>query len=141
MYPQEGKAKMDYSFQVSTPPNTPKDKAIQTEMELTEGIITYVWMLHPRGCHGVAHATISDGLSQIWPTNKDADYAGNGVPIEFQAAYRLLPPAKLWLITWNTSTLFDHSIFVHIVVEPEEQALPYKALLDFIAVLKKLVGL
>ena len=132
---------MDYSFQVTTPPNTSKDDMVHTEMKITEGVITHVWMLHPRGCHGVAHATIDDGLSQIWPTNKDNDYAGNGEPIEFEENYLMKSPAKLWLNTWNTSTLYPHTVYVHITVQTVEQAQTWKTMQDFISIIKKLIGL
>ena len=132
---------MDYSFQVTTPANTPKNEAVHTEMKITEGVVTHVWMLHPRGCNGVAHATIDDGLSQIWPTNKDSDYAGNGVPMEFDENYLVLSPAKFWLNTWNNSTLYEHGCFVRITVQSKEQAQAWQTLSNLVAILKKLLGL
>ena len=113
---------MDYWFSVSTPANTSKDKAIETPMQVTEGIVTHVWIKHPPGCHGVAHATISDGLSQIWPTNKDEDYHGDEFPMEFDEVYEVEKPAKFHLRTWNDSTLYAHKVDVRITILPKEVA-------------------
>ena len=131
---------MDYWFSVSTPANTKKEDAVETTMQVTEGIVTHVWIKHPPGCHGLAHATISDGLSQIWPTNKDEDYHGDEFPMEFDEAYEIMKPAKLHLLTWNDSTLYEHGVDVRITILPKEKANPWQTMSDFVAILKKLLG-
>jgi len=131
---------MDYWFSVTTPANTKKEDAVETTMQVTEGIVTHVWLKHPPGCHGLAHATISDGLSQIWPTNKDEDYHGDEFPMEFDEAYEIMKPAKLHLLTWNDSTLYEHGVDVRITILPKEKANPWQVMSDFVAILKKLLG-
>ena len=110
-------------------------------MQVTAGIVTHVWIKHPRGCHGVAHVTISDGLSQIWPTNKDEDYHGDEFPMEWDEHYEIQKPAKLYLSTWNDSTLHPHGVDVRITVQPKEVATPMQPVKDFVNVLKKLIGI
>ena len=132
---------MDYWFSVTTPANTKKEDAVETEMQVTEGIITHVWLKHPPGCHSLAHATISDGLSQIYPTNKDEDYHGDEFPMEFDDNYELLSPAKLFLHTWNDSTLYSHGVDVRITIQSKAIAQPWQTVSDLVSMLKKLMGI
>ena len=132
---------MDYWFSVTTPANTKKEDAVETEMQVTEGIITHVWLKHPPGCHGLAHATISDGLSQIYPTNKDEDYHGDEFPMEWDDYYELLSPAKLFLHTWNDSTLYSHGVDVRITIQPKAIAQPWQVVSDLVNMLRKLMGI
>ena len=132
---------MDYWFSVTTPANTKKEDAIETEMQVTEGIITHVWLKHPPGCHGLAHATISDGLSQIYPTNKDEDYHGDEFPMEWDDYYELLSPAKLFLHTWNDSTLYSHGVDVRITMQSKAIAQPWQVVSDLVNMLRKLMGI
>lgn len=113
---------MDYWFSVTTPANTSKSEAIKTEMKVTEGIVTHVWIVHPRGCHGVAHATISDGLHQLWPTNPGESYYGDHFPMEFDEYYEVRRPAKLYLHTWNLSESYPHAVLVRITILPKRVA-------------------
>jgi len=131
---------VDYWFSVTTPPNTSKENAIETAMHVTEGIITHVWIKHPPGCRGLVHATISDGLNQIYPTNKDESYHGDTFPMEFDDAYEVAKPAKLYLLTWNESVTYSHVVDVRITILPKEKANPLQVMSDFVAILKKLVG-
>ena len=132
---------MDYWFSVTTPANTTKENALETPMQVTEGIITHVWIKHPLGCRGQAHVTISDGLNQIYPTNKDADYHGDQFPMEFDDAYELTKPAKLHLLTWNDGVVNSHVVDVRITIQSKANANPLQVMTDFVAILKKLVGL
>lgn len=132
---------MDYWFSVTTPANTTKENAVETPMQVTEGIITHVWVKHPPGCHGIVHATISDGLNQIYPTNKDESYHGDTFPMEFDDSYELTKPAKLYLLTWNESVTHSHAVDVRITIQSKANANPLQVMTDFVAVLKKLVGL
>lgn len=108
---------MDYSFEVSTPANTSKDDALETKLTLSAGLITEVWLYHPVGCHGFAHAVIEQGLNQLYPTDPEGSYAGNGSPITFTDRVELSVPAKLTLRTWNLDDTYDHKVYVRITIE------------------------
>ena len=132
---------MDYWFSVTTPANTTKENAVETVAQVTAGIITHVWIKHPPGCFGLAHLNISDGLNQIYPTNKDEDYHGDEFPMEFDDAYEVAKPAKLYLLTWNDDTVYDHVVDVRITVQSKANANPLQVMTDFVAILKKLMGM
>jgi len=132
---------MDYWFDCVTPPNTPKEEAVETEMKVTEGIITHVWIMHPPGCHGVAHAKIFDGIHQLYPTNPAEDYRGSGFPMEFDDAYEVKEPSKLWLVTWNDSVSYPHAVYVRVTIQPKAYAMPWLIVKDLVDILKRLIGI
>jgi len=132
---------VDYWFEKTTPANTAKKDALKTTLKLSAGVITHVWLLHPRGCHGLAHAVITENGHQLWPTNPDGDYHGNGVPMEFDECHELKPPARLFLYTWNESVAYSHSVHVRITILPKWVAMPYLIVQDFIDIIKRLIGI
>jgi len=112
---------MDYWFDKTTPANTAKINALETELKLCSGVITRVWLFHPEGCHGLAHASIWIGGHQLYPAGPDNDYHGNAVPMEFEDQFELETPALLKLITWNEDETYEHRVYVRITItRPDE---------------------
>lgn len=107
---------MDFWFDVTTPANTLEKDAIITELKLTAGTIVTVWLLHPEGCQGLAHATISEGGHQAYPYPPGSSYHGNSVPMIFEDNYEVEAPATLTLKTWNLDDTYEHIIFVRITL-------------------------
>lgn len=115
---------MDYWFAVTTSANTVKADRIKTELKLTSGVITKVWMLHPEGCHGLAYASVWRGGHQLYPNNPENAYHGNDVPMIWEDNYKLDSPALLRLETWNLDDTYEHTVYVKItVLRPEEAPL------------------
>lgn len=132
---------MDYWFAVSTPANTAEADAIITELKLTTGVITKVWMLHPEGCHALAYASLWRGGHQLYPHNPDYAYNGNDVPMIWEDTYELLAPAILKLKTWNLDETYAHYVFLKItVLRPEELTLIKKQLEILEQIAQRLVG-
>lgn len=112
---------MDYWFDKTTPANTAKDDALETELQLCAGVITRVWLFHPEGCHGLAHASIWRGGHQLYPADPDNDYHGNAQPMEFEDQHEIGTPALLKLVTWNEDDTYEHRVYVRITVtRPED---------------------
>jgi len=132
---------MDFHFMVSTPKNTAKENAVSTKLKLTEGFIRRVWMWHPFGCRGYAYATVWEGGHQLYPHNAEEAYHGDGSPFDIEEDYYLEEPAELTLKTWNLSTLYSHNVFVRITVLRARADPLQQALIDLVAILKRLLGM
>lgn len=112
---------MDYWFDKTTLQNTAKESALEKELQLCAGVITHVWLYHPEGCHGLAHASIWIGGHQLYPAGPDDDYHGNAVPMDFEDQFKLEIPALLKLVTWNEDDTYPHRVYVRITVtRPDE---------------------
>ena len=130
---------MDYWFTKTTPANTAKASALELELKLTEGVITQVWMLHPEGCHGLAHAAIFEGGHQLYPNNPDEDYHGNDVPMILGDNYELKGPALLKLKTWNLDETYPHTVYIRISVLRGKIDVQTQALIDSLEGLRVLL--
>jgi len=130
---------MDYWFAVATPANTAQSDAIETELKLTSGVITRVWMVHPEGCHGLAYATLWRGGHQLYPSNPEEAYHGNDVPMVWDDDYNLKSPALLKLKTWNLDDTYEHSLYLRVtVMRPAVDAMQ-KAIVDLLTIIKSLL--
>jgi len=130
---------MDYSYAVSTPKSTAKADAVKTELELSVGTISRVFMQHPEGCQGLAYASIWEGGHQLWPTNPDETYHGNDVPFDFPEEYELKGPAKLTLKTWNLDDTYAHLVFVRVTILRGRIDAATQALIDALNIIKQLL--
>lgn len=132
---------MDFHFEKTTPANTAKKDFKRMKLKLSEGIIKQVWLFHPNGCAGLAHATINLGKHQLYPTNPEADYHGEGHPMIIPDNYELIAPAILSLHTWNDDDTYPHTVYIRITVIRERIEPWQQALIDLIAIMKELVGI
>lgn len=130
---------MDYSYAVATSKNTAKANAVSTALKLTAGIIKQVWMVHPEGCHGLAHAAIYLGGHQLYPHNRDESYHGNDVPMIFEDNFELESPAMLTLKTWNLDDTYDHTLYLRITVLRPIIDRATQALIDALNIIKQLL--
>lgn len=132
---------MDFWLEKETPANTAKADALETEYDLIPGTITEVWLFHPIGCAGLAYASIVEGIHQLYPSNPEGAYHGDGEPMHFNDNYNLKKPAKLKLVTWNLDDTYEHSVFVRITVLHREEDISVKRLDNLINTIKGFFGL
>jgi len=130
---------MDYWFAVATPANTAETDAIETELKLTSGVITQVWMMHPEGCHALAYASIWKEGHQLYPNNPEEAYHGNDVPMVWDDNYKVLAPALFKLKTWNLDETYEHTVYVRITVIREKVDPMQKAMIDLLTIIKTLL--
>jgi hypothetical protein len=130
---------MDYWFDVTTLANTAKVDAVVTDLKLTAGTITQVWMVHPEGCQGLAYAAIFEGGHQLYPHNPAEAYHGNDVPMILSDNYELKAPALLKLKTWNLDDTYDHTVYLRITVLRPKIDVATQGLLDALNIIKLLL--
>lgn len=132
---------MDFWFEQETAPNTTKADATETEIKLSAGTVKEVWILHPKGSVRLAYAKILEGIHQLYPANPEEAYHGNGEPFHFQDDTVLKKPALLKLVTWNLDDTYAHTVYVRITVILEKPDPFRNALIDMVAILKRMMGL
>jgi hypothetical protein len=130
---------MDYWFEKTTPAGTSEGNALALDLKLTEGIITQVWLFHPEGCQGLAHAAIYEGGHQRYPHNKESSYHGNDVPMIWADNYDLKAPALLKLKTWNDDVTYPHTVYVRITVLREGEDRTVTLLGEFMSIIQALL--
>jgi len=130
---------MDFWYAVATDHNTAKVAAVVTDLKLTAGTITQVWLVHPEGCQGLAYAAIFEGGHQLYPHNPEESYHGNDVPMILDDNYELKAPALLKLKTWNLDDTYDHTVYLRITVLRPKIDVATQALIDALNIIKQLL--
>jgi hypothetical protein len=110
---------MIFTAAIDTPANTTQSAPVVTEIPIVLGTITRVMILFPAGVSGLAHLKILWGLYQIFPSSPSADFTGDAVLIEWDENTAIdADPAQLTAITWNLDDTYDHTITLHVVMQP-----------------------
>lgn len=130
---------MDFKYVVTTPADTALADAVDTKLKLTAGVITKVKLLHPEGCHALAHASVWHGGHQRYPRNAPDDYHGNADPFETEDNFELHEPAELTLKTWNEDDTYEHRVFVHITVLRPRVDPFQQAMIDLLKIIRTLL--
>lgn len=131
---------MDFWFEKETPANTAKEDALKTVLKVTSGEIRQVWFYHPPGCAGLAYATIWEGGHQLYPTNPEAAYHGDGQPMSFPDNYKLPAEAQLKLKTWNVDDTYPHTVYVRLTVIRVKKDPMQQVLIDLVKIMKRMLG-
>lgn len=108
---------MFYTFEITTPVNTPATSKLCTILPLTQGIIHQVEFRFPPGPKALVHIQVNRAIHQLWPYNTGEDLATDDECIRFQEHYDMdQPPFQLEAYTWNESDRYPHLIIVRIGV-------------------------
>lgn len=108
---------MIYRFSIVTPANTLYSSKKRTVLKLTKGTIHQIDMRFPPGPQGVLHLQLARGRHQVWPTNPNGDFAGDGEIISGKEHREIRSaPSQLEAYTWNTSTQYEHEVVIRIWV-------------------------
>jgi len=106
---------MIYAFSFTVQKNTTQQNQQLKRLKLCYGIIHQIDIVFPIGCRGLVHCHIDDALHQIWPTNPDSTFSGDGEVISGKEFYELkVEPFELQLWAWNEDDTYDHTIIVRI---------------------------
>jgi len=131
-----------YTVDVEVPKNTPKTSPVKVEFEVEEDYITDIDGLIPPGHFCLAGIALFYGIKQLWP--KESGTWLKGDAMAFHSHPMLKMPERPTKLTWkayNEDDTYDHTFYLYVTAEDLELAKPFKVLVDFIAILKKLIGL
>ena len=132
----------DYNFTLTIPADTSPGAPAETELMLTKGVLASGQLHFPAGCHGLVHVVIADGRGQLYPANAGDTYHVDDAIIPLVGRYMLdTAPYKLFLRGWSPGTRYGHVIQLSLSVLPEEEVSPWRIVQDFVAIMKRLMGL
>jgi len=110
---------VDFTKYISTPKNTAETDAKITNIKLTRGRLVGGFLFFPSGPAGTLHFLARIGPQQLIPFNAGESYNLDDCVIPFHLEIDLsTPPYEINVVTWNTSTLYDHSLTVGFYLTP-----------------------
>jgi len=106
------------------------------------GIVHYVEVQIPRGCKDLARCTIWHQEKQVWPTNRDGYFSGDGAFIRFNEAYEVTRGNLHFKVKgWNLDERHNHTIKVRIGLLKKEELFPlwqtFKAIQLFLKLFRR----
>ena len=115
---------MLFTWDINIPKNTAFASPVVQDLYVAQGIITWVSVLFPPGCAGLAHATIHHYSKQIVPSVEGMDLSGDTFPIEWNEYYEMYAePYILKFTGWNLDDTYPHKITIRIAVLPRKAVL------------------
>ena len=110
---------MLFTFDINVLTTNTEANKVEQPLLLAHGIITFVSVLFPPGCHGLVHCAIFHHEHQIFPSREDEDLVGDGFPIEWGEYYEMYqPPHDLKARLWEVGCSYDHTVTIRIAVLP-----------------------
>jgi len=112
---------MLFTKDITVPKNTTAASPHTEILKIAHGIITWVSVLFPPGCHGMVYATISHHEHQIAPSTESMAMRGDEHPVEWNEYYESYQPAyELKVKLWSPGTAYDHTITVKVAILPRK---------------------
>ena len=103
--------------------HTITNKKVDT-IGIAHGIITWISVLYPTGCHGMVHTIISHHEHQIAPSTEGMSIIGDGIPVEWSEYYESYqPPYELKVEMWGVDCDYDHTVTVRVAILPRKAVL------------------
>lgn len=113
---------MDFVYKIDTPANTSADDPKITIARLTRGRLVGGFISFPSGPAGTLHFLAKIGVHQVFPFNVGQAYALDDCVAPMHFGIDLFePPYQIDIITWNTSTLYSHSLTFGLFLDPLEK--------------------
>lgn len=109
---------MIFSTTITVPSGTVKDSPEIKRLKIVKGIITQINILFPPGCAHEVCITFNRGLHQIYPTNPDGYFIGDGVNIAGEVFHHVkVAPFEVQIYGWSPSANYDHTIHVYLWIK------------------------
>jgi len=116
---------MFYETTLTIPAGTPENSPVETDLKLTQGVIHRVEVEFRSGCdHQVGIRMKREG-AQLYPTNPDGDFKGDGRSIMFDDHKSLdTSPYEVKIIGYAPNANYDHTVYIRIGVLPRDIITP-----------------
>ena len=93
-------------------------------LKIAHGIITFVSVLFPSGCHGMVHCAILHHEHQVFPSTEGMTLKGDRIPLEWAEYYESYqPPYELKVKLWGVECAYKHTITVRVAILPRKAIL------------------
>jgi len=132
-----------YTVELSIPPNTPEDNPVEKTLIIEGEVLERIHFLIPCGHQSLARLAIFYGIHQIFPAEPGTWLKGEDESFSMRIGWRLPEfKVKITLKGWNEDDTYQHTFYLRLeVVEKVEEARPWQVIIDFVAILKRLIGL
>lgn len=133
----------NYVAELAIPANTPEDKPVETSLQIKGAVLTQIHFSIPPGHCGLARLAVYYGIKQIFPTEAGTWLSGDDESFSLKLNWPL-PEREVTLALkgWNEDETYEHAFLCRFeVAEEVEEARPWRVISDFVAILKKLMGL
>lgn len=116
---------MIFAGSITIPAGTLKATPEIERLKVSRGVITQINILFPPGCGHEAYITFNRGLHQIYPTNPDGYFIGDGVNISGEVFhYVKADPLEVQIYGWSPNASYDHTIHVYLWIKKPWQLNP-----------------
>jgi len=107
----------DITVQADNTVDNPKEEILR----VAHGIVTWVSVHFPPGCHRLVHLVILHHEHQIVPSTENMDLASDTFPIEWNEYYESYqPPYELKIKVWTEDDTYPHTVAVRVAVLPRK---------------------
>jgi len=113
---------VDFVYKIDTPITASAADPKITVVKLTRGRLVGGFLYFPSGPAGTLHFLIRVGVHQLLPFNVGQSFAVDDCVIPIHCGIDLFePPFEINLVTWNTSTLYTHTLTVGLFLDPKKE--------------------
>jgi len=132
-----------YSTSLKVPANTPEDAPVEKTLEIEGAVLSTLHVQVPAGHKALARMAIFYGIKQIFPSEAGTWFRGDDIAPKFRLNWTLPEPkTTLTLKGWNEDDTYEHAFYLMLEVEERvEAARPWQVIVDFVAILKRLIGI
>ena len=100
------------------------DAPLVDTIPIAHGIITFVSVYFPSGCHGLVYCKLKHHEHSIFPSDEDMYLMSDGGAVEWNEYYESYqPPYELKFIGWSYGTTYGHVLTVRVAVLPRKAVL------------------
>ena len=100
--------------------SSPKEDTIK----IAHGVITFVSVFMPRGCHGLVYCKLKHHEHTIFPSTEGMFLMTDGYPLEWNEYYESYqPPYELKFVGWSYGCSYSHVVTVRVAVLPRKAVL------------------
>lgn len=94
---------------------------LEDTIVIAHGIITFVSIWMPPGCHGLVYCKLKHHEHTVFPSTEGMFLMADGYPVEWNEYYESYqPPYELKFVGWAYQTIYDHVVTVRIAVLPRK---------------------
>jgi len=112
-----------YSYRITTNPTEEK----KTTVKLKGDYLTKVMIRFPPGPQALLHVRIYYGDYQLFPEDKDTDFADDDLAIEWDEFWKLPEhPCPITIWTKNEDDTYEHTVHVYFFTKYQEELMAEK---------------
>lgn len=131
---------MWYRFSAEIPLNRLRTNPYVREFTVPEGVVHRVRMRYPPGPRGMVSSAVFLGAAKIFPMDESEWFVGEDEWVE-GTCHVVTRKGWHWSIQgYSPGTANAHTVYVDLFVLSEEKVTPWMVLSDFVAIMKKLIG-